>query len=39
VLEALVQPPNNVEDEDPIFDGGTLVDKTVGHGLEFTTVL
>jgi hypothetical protein len=23
VLKALVQPPKNVEDEDPIFDGGT----------------
>jgi hypothetical protein len=23
VLEALVQPPKNVEDEDPIFDEGT----------------
>jgi hypothetical protein len=23
MLEALVQPPKNVEDEDPIFDGGT----------------
>jgi hypothetical protein len=23
VLEALVQPPKNVEDEDPVFNGGT----------------
>jgi hypothetical protein len=23
VLEALVQPPKNVEDEDPVFDGET----------------
>jgi hypothetical protein len=39
VLEALVQPPKNMEDEDPIFDGGTLVGKTVGHGLELATIL
>jgi hypothetical protein len=39
VLEALVQPPKNVEDEDPVFDGGTWVGKTVGHGLELAIVL
>jgi hypothetical protein len=32
VLEALVQPPKDVEDEDPVFNGCAEVSQTVGHG-------
>jgi hypothetical protein len=39
VLEALVQPPKDVEDEDPVINGCAEVNQTVGHGLELTTVL
>jgi hypothetical protein len=39
VLEALVQPPKNVEDEDPIVNGCVEVGQTVGHGLELAAVL
>jgi hypothetical protein len=39
VLEALVQPPKDVEDEDPVFNGYAEVCHTVGHGLELTAVL
>jgi hypothetical protein len=39
VLEALVQPPKDVEDEDPVINGCTEVSQTVGHDLELTTVL
>jgi hypothetical protein len=39
VLEALVQPPKDVEDEDPVFNGCAEVSQTVGHGLEFAAVL
>jgi hypothetical protein len=33
VLEALVQPPKDVEDEDPIFNGCGEVSQIDGHGL------
>jgi hypothetical protein len=39
VLEALFQPPNDVEDEDPVFNGCAKVSQTVGHGLELAVVL
>jgi hypothetical protein len=39
VLEALVQPPKDVEDEDPIFNGCAEVSQIVGHGLELATIL
>jgi hypothetical protein len=39
VLEALVQPPKYVEDEDLVVNGCTEVNQTVGHGLELATVL
>jgi hypothetical protein len=39
VLEALVQPLKDVEDEDPVINGCAEVSQTVGHGLELTTVL
>jgi hypothetical protein len=39
MFEALVQPPKNVEDEDPVVNGCAEVRLTVGHGLELTVVL
>jgi hypothetical protein len=39
MLEALVQPPKDVEDEDPIVNGCVKVSQTIGHGLELTVVL
>jgi hypothetical protein len=39
VLEALVQPPKDVEDEDPVINGCAEVSQTVGHGLELAAVL
>jgi hypothetical protein len=39
VLEALVQPPKDVEDEDPVFNGCVEVSQTVGHGIELVAVL
>jgi hypothetical protein len=39
VLEALFQPPNDVEDEDLVFNGCAKVSQTVGHGLELAVVL
>jgi hypothetical protein len=39
VLEALVQPSKDVEDEDPVFNGCDEVTQTVGDGLELATVL
>jgi hypothetical protein len=39
VLEALIQPPKDVEDEDPVFNGCVEVSQTVGHGLELAVVL
>jgi hypothetical protein len=39
VLETLVQPLKNVEDEDSVFDGWAEVARTVGHGLELAAVL
>jgi hypothetical protein len=39
VLEALVQPLKDVEDEDPVFNGCAEVSQTVGHGLELAAVL
>jgi hypothetical protein len=39
VLEALVQPPKDVEDEDSVFNGCTEVSQAVGHGLELAAVL
>jgi hypothetical protein len=39
VLEALVQPPKDVEDEDLVFNGLVEVSQTVGHGLELAVVL
>jgi hypothetical protein len=38
VLEALVHPPKDIEDEDPVFNGCTEVSQTVGHGLELAAV-
>jgi hypothetical protein len=39
MLEALVQPPKDVEDEDPVFNGCAEVRQTVSHGLELAVVL
>jgi hypothetical protein len=39
VLEALVQLPKDVEDEDPVVDGYAEVSQTIGHGLELAAVL
>jgi hypothetical protein len=39
VLEALVQPPKDVENEDPVVNGCAEVSQTVGHGLELAAVL
>jgi hypothetical protein len=39
VLEALVQPPKDVENEDPIINGCTEVSQTIGHGLELAAEL
>jgi hypothetical protein len=39
VLEALVQPPKDVEDEDLVVNGCAKVSQTVGHGLELAAVL
>jgi hypothetical protein len=39
VLEALVQPPKDVENEDPVINGCTEVSQTVGHGLELAAEL
>jgi hypothetical protein len=39
VLEALVQPPKDVEDEDAVVNGCAEVSQTVGHGLEHAAVL
>jgi hypothetical protein len=39
VLEALVQPPKDVEDEDPVVNGCVEVSQTVGHGLKLAAVL
>jgi hypothetical protein len=39
VLKALIQPPKNVDDENPVFNGCAEVNQTVGHGLELVAVL
>jgi hypothetical protein len=39
VLKALVQPPKDVEDEDPVINGCVEVSQTVNHGLELAIVL
>jgi hypothetical protein len=39
VLEALVQPPKDVEDDDPVVNGCVEVIQTVGHDLELAAVL
>jgi hypothetical protein len=39
VLKALVQPPKDVEDEDPVINGCAKVSQTVDHGLELAAVL
>jgi hypothetical protein len=39
VLEALVQSPKDVEDEDPVFNRCVEVSQTVVHGLELAVVL
>jgi cytoskeletal protein CcmA (bactofilin family) len=39
VLEVLVQPPKDVEDEDLVVNGCVEVSKTVSHGLELEAVL
>jgi hypothetical protein len=39
VLEALVQPPKDVEDEDPVINGCAEVSQIIGHGLELAAVL
>jgi hypothetical protein len=38
VLEALVQPPKDVEDEDPVFNGCAEVSQIIGHGIELAAV-
>jgi hypothetical protein len=39
VLEALVQPPKDVEDEDLVFNGCAKVNQIVDHGLELVAIL
>jgi hypothetical protein len=39
VLKALVQPPKDVENEDPVINGCAEVSQTVNHGLELAIVL
>jgi hypothetical protein len=39
VLKTLVQPPKDVENEDPVINGCTEVSQTVGHGLELAAEL
>jgi hypothetical protein len=39
VLKALIQPPKDVDDENPVFNGCVEVNQTVGHGLELVAVL
>jgi hypothetical protein len=39
VLEVLVQPPKDVEDVDPVFNGCIEVSQIIGHGLELAAVL
>jgi hypothetical protein len=39
VLEALVQPPKDVEDEDPVINGCVKVSQTIDHGLELAAIL
>jgi hypothetical protein len=39
VLEALVQPPKDVEDEDPVINGCAEVSQTISHGPELAAVL
>jgi hypothetical protein len=39
MLEALVQPPKDVEHEDSVINGCAEVSQTVGHGLELVAVL
>jgi hypothetical protein len=39
VLETLVQPPKDVENEDLIFNRCAEVSQTIGHGLELAAVL
>jgi hypothetical protein len=39
VLEVLVQPPKDVEDEDLVVNGCVEVSKTVSHGFELEAVL
>jgi hypothetical protein len=39
VLETLVQPPKDVEDEDLFFNGCAEVSQIVGHGFELAAVL
>jgi hypothetical protein len=38
MLEALIHPLKDVEDEDPVINGCAEVSQTIGHGLELTTV-
>jgi hypothetical protein len=38
VFEALVQPPKDIEGEDPVVNECAEVSQTVGHGLELATV-
>jgi hypothetical protein len=39
VFEALVQPPKDIEDEDPVINACTEVSQTIGHGLELVAIL
>jgi hypothetical protein len=39
MLEALVQPLKDVEDEDPVFNVCAEISQIVGHGLELAAVL
>jgi hypothetical protein len=39
MLEALVLPLKDIEDEDPVFNGCAEVSQTIGHGLELLVIL
>jgi hypothetical protein len=39
VLEVLVQPPKDVEDEDPVFNGCVEVNQIIDHDFELAAVL
>jgi hypothetical protein len=39
VLQKMVQPPKDVEDKDPVFNGCAEVSQIIGHDLELAVVL